>query len=464
MLINIVGNFKFEQRDDALFIGTEESAALVRNGQARLVPPELTYLRFSAPGVTAHDHYADGPPVIVRHGGKEWPIQRPDVLLGGSDAYGVTLTKDSKGESERTVHDWDGNRLAVLPSLLGPMHFGHAAMVFSDTFHHTDSQSAQVYRPDGKLLARFALQWRGAGRQEPVHFTDALAFLRTDAGTSTYQLFDLRSLQPCGLLPVATVVFGACALPDGGTLWVDAEGMHQLGPQGEGQDLRPQTLHRFAAPLDAEQAKLLLWHDAQHAYVAIDHDRDHQTLLAAPLAGGDHAVQELHWSDTWAITWHGGFLGGQNYLSLKRKTLLADNALLVWGRGEPLSPALLQPDASPVAEVSQVRSTTKGKHGYRLRVEDTCSNRAIRSAALELGQRLGAACDGAYNQADEMLDRKFDGHFYIDITTASEPTAFEREFLPAYLGYFRDVGDLSPAGSRARLAPPEIIWTVADGA
>ena len=47
MLINIVGNFTSEQRGDALFIGTEESAALICNGQARLVPPEPTFLRFS---------------------------------------------------------------------------------------------------------------------------------------------------------------------------------------------------------------------------------------------------------------------------------------------------------------------------------------------------------------------------------------------------------------------------------
>lgn len=39
MLINIVGNFTFEQRGDALFIGTQESAALICNGHARLVPP-----------------------------------------------------------------------------------------------------------------------------------------------------------------------------------------------------------------------------------------------------------------------------------------------------------------------------------------------------------------------------------------------------------------------------------------
>lgn len=452
MLINIVGNFTFEQRGDALFIGTEESAALVCGGQARLAPAEPTFPRFSAPGVTARVHYADGPPTIVRHGDKEWHIH--DVLLGGSDAYGVT--RERKHERVAIVHDWDGNRLASLPDLLGPAHFGRAAIALTDTYTYPKSEYTEIYRPDGEFLARFTLRRHGAGRQELAHFTDALAFLRTGANPSAYQLFDLHSLQACGVLPVAGAVLGVCALPDGGNLWVDAEGMHRLAPQG--QDQRPQTLHRFAEPLDVEQAKLLLWHDAQRVYAAIDHDRDRQTLLAVPLEGADPAVQELHWSDTWAIAFHGGFLAGQNYLQLKRKTLLADNAVLLWRPGDVLTPALLQTDASPVVEVSQVRSATKGKHGYRLRIEDHCPNRAIRCAALELGRLLGDTCQGAYQQGDEVLDRKFDGRFQIEITTAAEPTAFEQAFLPAYLAYYRDTGDLSPAGSRARLAPLAITW------
>ena len=72
---------------------------------------------------------------------------------------------------------------------------------------------------------------------------------------------------------------------------------------------------------------------------------------------------------------------------------------------------------------------------------------------------LGDTCEGAYQQGDEVPDRKFDGCFSIDIATVSAPTAFEQAFLPAYLAYYRDTGDLSPAGSRARLAPLAITWT-----
>ena len=242
MLINIVGNFTFEQRGDALFIGTEESAALVCGGQARLAPAEPTFPRFSAPGVTARVHYADGPPTIVRHGDKEWHIH--DVLLGGSDAYGVT--RERKHERVAIVHDWDGNRLASLPDLLGPAHFGRAAIALTDTYTYPKSEYTEIYRPDGEFLARFTLRRHGAGRQELAHFTDALAFLRTGANPSAYQLFDLHSLQACGVLPVVGAILGVCALPDGSNLWVDAEGMHRLAPQG--QDQPPQTLHRFASP------------------------------------------------------------------------------------------------------------------------------------------------------------------------------------------------------------------------
>lgn len=453
MLINIVGNFTFEQRGDAMLIGTEESAALICNGHARLVPPEPTFLRFSAPGVTARVHYADGPPTIVRHGDKEWHLH--DVLLGGSDAYGVASPGN---ERIFIVHDWSGDRLASLPKRLGPKHFGRAAIVMTDTYTYPESEYTEIYRPDGELHARYTLQRHGAGRQELAHFTDALAFLRTGNTPSTYQLFDLRSLQARGLLPVAGAILGVCALPDGSNLWVDAEGMHRLAPQG--QDPSPQTLHRFPEPLDVGQAKLLLWHDTQRIYAAIDHDRERQSLIALPLDGVNATVQEMEWSDTWIIAFQGGFLAGQNYLQLKRKTLLADNAVVLWQPGDVLSPALLQTDASPVVEVSQTRSTVKGKHGYRLRIQDACPNRAIRCAALELGRLLGDTCKGAYQQGDDVPDRKFDGCFTIDIATASAPTAFEQAFLPAYLAYYRDIGDLSPEGSRARLAPLAITWAI----
>lgn len=64
---------------------------------------------------------------------------------------------------------------------------------------------------------------------------------------------------------------------------------------------------------------------------------------------------------------------------------------------------------------------------------------------------------GAYVQADEAVDRKFDGAFQVQIACTAEPSDYEHGFLAAYLGYFRDVGQLQPAGSKARLSLA-VIW------
>lgn len=444
MLVNIVGNFVFEHRGDALFMGTEESAALVAGGQARLVPPEHSYVMFRAPGVTAHVPYGDGL-ITIDHGGRQWTNR--DWLLGGSEGYGVSRTKDAGGEYVRIVHDWDGHPVATLPNLIGPRHFASKAMVF------TNDKLAQVYSPEGELIASFDLKGRGAGIQPLAHFAEQRAFLRTESEVAACQVFDLQRLEVVATLRVAGAIFAMCPLSGGSLLVVDAEGLHRWDPAS------PDTLHllhRFATALDAKEVKMLLWHDTQRAYVSIDHDhdRDRHSLLAVPLAGSEgEPVQELHWSSAWATTIHGGFLAGLNYLSLRRKTLLADNAVMLWAPGEPLSPALFEPGAgTAVVEVAQVRSATKGKHGYRVRVQDDNPNRAVRLAALELGRLLGDACKGAYIQVDDPVDDKFDGAFQVEIACAGEPSDFERGFLPAYLAYYRDVGQLRPAGSRARLS------------
>lgn len=442
MLVNIVGSLIFEQRGDALFIGTEESAALVTDGQARLLPPEPTYVIFRAPGVTAHMPYADHP-ITIDHGGRQWTS--PDLLRGSAEGYGVWRTEDADGKPVRIVRDWDGNPIAMLPNLIGPGHFVSKAMVF------TDDENAQVYSPQGELIASFALTGRGAGIQTLAHFAEQRAFLRTDGDAAAYQVFDLQRLDVLATLRVAEAICAMCSLPDGSILLVDAEGLQRWDP-GAPDTLH--TLHRFATALDVKEVQLLLWHDLQHAYVSIDHDheRDRHTLLALSLTGSKGApVQELHWSSAWATTIHGGFLAGLNYLSLKRKTLLADNAVLVWAPGHPLSPELFAPGANTAVEVEQVRSSTKGKHGYRVRLEDDNPNRAVRMAALELGRLLGETCKGAYVQTDEAVDRKFDGAFQVEIACAAEPSDFERGFLLAYLGFFRGVG-VSPAGSKASLS------------
>lgn len=450
MLVNTIGSFNFEQRGDALFMGTEESAALVADGQARLVPPEATYVTFRAPGVTACVPYGDET-TTVEHGGRQWGST--DCLLGGAEGYGVWLTEGEGGGYVRIVRDWDGNPIVTLPSLVGPRHFARKAMVF------TEDENAQVYSPEGVLITSFALKKAGAGIQKLAHFAEQQAFLRTDGDAAAYQVFDLQRLEVSATLRVAGAIFAMCPLSGGSFLLVDAEGLQRWAPASPD---RLHLLHRFATALDAKEAILLLWHDGQHACISIDHDhaRDRHSLMAVPLAGSEGAaVQELHWSSAWATTIHGGFLAGQNYLSLKRKTLLADNAVLVWAPGQPLSPELFEPGAgAAVVGVEQVRSATRGKHGYRVRVADDNPNRAVRLAALELGRLLGDTCKGFYIQVDEAVDDKFDGAFQVEIACAGEPSDFERGFLPAYLGFYRDVGGLQPAGSRAQLSLV-VTWT-----
>lgn len=443
MLVNIIGSFTFEQRGDALFVGTEESAALVADGQARLAPPEPTFLAFKGPGVTAHVPYGDGP-TVIHHASRPWSSD--DCLLGGTDLYGVWLADDADGKSVSIVRDWSNNVLATLPYLVGPRHFASQAMV------QADDNTALVHSPKGELIADFSLQAQGAGIQSPAHFAGSWAFLRTHGEASACQVFDLHRLAVIATLRVAVAIFGICALPDGRILLADADGLHRWDAASPDT---LHTLHDFDSALDAGEVQMLLWHDPHHAYVSIDHDhaRDRHSLLAVPLAAspGD-PVQSLHWSSAWATTIHGGFLAGQNFLSLKRKTLLADNAVLVWTPGQPLSADLFQPADHATVEVESIRSTAKGKHGYRVRVEDDDANRAVRLAALELGRLLGETCKGPYVQVDEVADRQFDGAFQVDIVGAGVPSDFERGFLPAYLDYFRDEGSLQPAGSKARLS------------
>ena len=174
-------------------------------------------------------------------------------------------------------------------------------------------------------------------------------------------------------------------------------------------------------------------------------------------------MEELHWSSGWRFS-HAPYqvdyhVGSRNYLPLQRQGLLADDAALCWTPDEPLTPALFDADLSPQREVSQTPSATKGKHGYRLRIRDSSVNRAVRTAAFELGRLLGECCSGAFNSDwPQISDRKFDGHFAIDICCDETPSDFERDYLPGMLRYFREDGGLSPAGSRASLQPLELRW------
>ncbi len=287
-------------------------------------------------------------------------------------------------------------------------------------------------------------------------FTDNLFFFR-EGEEPRYQIYDVSKRDLVSSVTVVGGLLGTLALPCGSVLLIDTEGVRRLDQAGP-MSAAPQTIHRFSTALDIDENDVTVWHDTKYAYIASSVDRNNQLLLAMSLTNSD-PVQELRWSETWAITDQGGFVSGYNYLTLERKDLLADSAIMLWEPGEPLTEKLLHQEISPVVEVSQVASQAKGKHGYCITIQDSLTNRAVRSAVNELGYLLGTCCSGVYNRAEEILDRSFDGKFHIEITTPVGPNDFEREFLFEYIKYFRYFGGLSPAGSKASLADPIVTWS-----
>ncbi|BCD85468.1 hypothetical protein PSm6_18750 [Pseudomonas solani] len=445
MVVNIVGNAVLRSVPEGLSINTEESGAFVSATEAKLIPPAATYLRFSTSTVEVLNSYKeDGCTVIAS--GNEWHTR--DLFIGGDETYCVLRSVDAEGNKFYGVYDWSGSELGRLPFIVGDKYFASTWVALSQ------EKTSQFFTLQGEKLGHLQAITVSVGRQQPIFFTECFALFKHAPG-SDYQIYDVSKQQLTSTIRVSEAVCGVVQSASGLTYLVDAQGIKQLDYDGESATLEPR--HIFDTPLDIDQAKVRLWCDEQHLYVAVNRDGESQVLISVELKDIPE-VQVLSWSAPWVINFHGGFVGGYNYVTLRRDVLLSDNAVLLWKTGQPLSPELLDFDLSPVVEVSQAASSVKGKHGYRLRIEDTSCNRAIRSAAYELGRVIGESCSGAYNQSEAILDRKFDGQFHIEVTTSIAPNEFEQAFLPAYIQYFRKFGGLSPAGSKASLADPIITW------
>lgn len=378
--------------------------------------------------------------------GKEW--QTRDLFVGGNETYCMLMSVDAEGNELYGIHDWSGNELGRLPLIVGNEYFASTWVALSK------EKTSQLFSLQGEKLGHLQAMTVSVGRQQPIFFTERFALFKHALG-SDYQIYDVSKWQLTATISTSEAVCGAVQSASGLTYLVDAQGIKQLNYDGESATL--ETRHVFDTPLDIDQAKVRLWCDEQHLYVAINRDGENQVLISVALKDAPE-VQALSWSAPWVINFHGGFVGGYNYVTLRRDVLLSDNAVLLWKTGQPLSPELLNFDLSPVVEVSQATSSAKGKHGYRLRIEDTSPNRAIRSAAYELGRLLSESCSGAYNESEEISDYEFDGQFHIEVTTSIAPDEFEEVFLPNYLRYFRTSGVLSPEGSKASLADPIITW------
>ncbi|WP_431482973.1 hypothetical protein [Pseudomonas solani] len=445
LLVNIVGNASFRFVPQGLFINTEESGAIVSSMEVKLVPPEATYLRFATSKAEVYNVYRKTGSTIITSG-KEW--QTRDLFVGGNETYCMLMSVDAEGNEFYGIHDWSGNEMGRLPLIVGDEYFASTWVALSK------EKATQLFTLQGEKLGHLQAITVSVGRQQPIFFTERFALFKHALG-SDYQIYDVSKRQLTATISTSKALCGVVQSASGLTYLVDAQGIKQLNYDGESATL--ETRHVFETPLDIDQAKVRLWCDEQHLYVAVNRDGESQVLISVALKDAPE-VQALSWSAPWVINFHGGFVGGYNYVTLRRDVLLSDNAVLLWKTGQPLSPELLDFDLSPVVEVSQTRSSAKGKHGYRLRIEDTSPNRAIRSAACELGRLLSESCSGAYNQSETILDRKFDGQFHIEIATPVAPSVFEQAFLPAYIQYFRKFGGLSPAGSKASLADPIITW------
>lgn len=428
---------------DGLAFESKESRLSFINGELELIPAADQYVRFSAGENRVLKSYGK-PPIQVVSGNTEWVTN--GAFIGGSASY--IFLQEEREQKLYVARSWSGDELFQLPYFYGEQYFASQAIAIGNQDLWT------IYDLAG-FKAKEVTCSGLSSRPGRAYFTDTQFFFR-EGKEPRYQIYDVGRRDLVSSVSVVGGLFGTLALPCGSVLLIDAEGVKRLDQAGS-INAALQTIHRFSTPLDIDENDVVVWHDTKYAYVASSVDRNNQLLLAISLAGSD-PVQELRWSETWAITDQGGCISGYNYLTLERKDLLADNAVMLWKPGEPLTEKLLHQELSPVVEVSQVSSPTKGKHGYCIAIQDALPNRAVRSAVNELGCLLGVCCSGVYNRAEEILDRRFDGKFYIEITTPVGPNDFEREFLFEYIKYFRYYGGLSPAGSKASLADPIITW------
>lgn len=443
MLINLYSGARAADDDGhRALLRAEYGQAELTASSWSLMPPAERNIRYRR-GKKAVYSYKDG--LSVLNGDAEW--QRPGHFFKAAHEAFLYLSYQDQHNCERIGRfDWQGQQLAEFDSAGFQSYFGEQVVVLDQ---YSESRSWGVFDLQGQ-------EWLRVPQRLGDCFTDSYLFFGPGNGAD-YEVYAVASRQRLGSLRVAGRLLTALQGRGGRLLVMDAEGIHQL----DGLQLR--LLHRFSQEVDLQDAEARAWQDENRLYLTFNHlGKNDSWLYGVPQQGGA-PVEELHWNSGWRFS-HAPYqvdyhVGSRNYLPLQRQGLLADDAALCWTPDEPLTPALFDADLSPQREVSQTPSATKGKHGYRLRIRDSSVNRAVRTAAFELGRLLGECCSGAFNSDwPQISDRKFDGHFAIDICCDETPSDFERDYLPGMLRYFREDGGLSPAGSRASLQPLELRW------
>lgn len=447
MLINLIGNISIDTTPTGLYIGSEESGIYIHPSESTLTSPLDYFLRFHNTTSRIYKHYKGIESRIVS-GNNEWSTD--DLFIGANEKYCVFRSLDADGNKRYETKDWNGATLGLLPFL------GHDKYFSDNWIALSEGKLSYLFTPQGTAIEKLELASFSVGVQKPIFFTNHFAFFKKEPG-KLYQIYDINKKRFLSSIPVDEAIFDVFQLPSGAIVFVDAQGIKKL--ESNFDQTTPVVLYRFEFPLNIRVTKVSLWCDEIHAYAAINYDYELQILISLDLSE-KNKPNMLTWSPPWVMNFGGGFISGYNYLQLRRKDLLSDNAILLWRAGDSLSENLLDADLSPSITVSREKSTTKGKHCYKIYVKDDSCSRALRSAAHELGRLLSESCSGPYNESESLKDRKFDGQFHIEINTCTEPNEFERDFLPAYIRHFRDYGGLSPTGSKTAIAEPSITWQI----
>ncbi|MNZ70391.1 hypothetical protein D3C78_887280 [compost metagenome] len=438
MLINILGIPDVEVDGDAIVLRSMEARVSFDGGAWRLVPPIERYQRYDFNGVKVYRFYNKGGSLVVA---QDCSWSRKDDFVGGGVGYALFFSKNEAGEYSYLACDWSGCELFSVPVE------GSALYLSSNLLAVEGKGGWDVYDMQGQVIERV-----DGGSQ--ALFCYSLFFFRCDRN-ERYRIFDPSQQRLTGTIDFAAPLLGVHQLPGGDIFAVDCRGISLLKHQGG--EVETKRVFDFEHELDHRYAKASIWRDDRKVYVAINKDYDNQCLVAVDLYQFDN-VEVLDWLNDWAVAGRCGFVAGMNYLALKRRSLLADGAIMFWRPEQTLSLDLLTSDISPSVQVSQTASEAKGKHGYRIEVRDESISRAVRTVALEIGRLLSETCGGMYNQAPEIIDKKFDGLFHVEIISASAPDEYERSYLDKYLGFFRSEGGLSPAGSRGRMLALEVVW------
>lgn len=284
-----------------------------------------------------------------------------------------------------------------------------------------------------------------------ARFSKPLFFFPLSRGEE-YEIYDVERERATGVRRFSGAILTVLDLPDGSVLVADSAGIQRFHVIDGEIEVSP--VLTFESAVDKE-ARVLTWVDNRNAYLAFD-IYEAQSLLTLPLNG--EPAQRLSFPNEWRIdVGDHCFKEGFNILPLARRYHTFDRAQLIWTPGETLSQDSFRLDISDNIEIEQTASAVKGKHGYCIRVKDQSVNKAIRSAASELSRLIHETCDHPLGWDGNILDKKFDGQFRVEIYSADRPNEFEQGYLTKFVAEFREVLYFKPAKSKASLVV-EVVW------